>query len=102
MRGALSTSAQRELLGHLDQLKFVGVPAHAAPPQVVAAVEDAWFTGRRVRLTYVGSTGERSTRTVRIDGLVMERTLTFLNCTDEALGQQRQFRLDRVERAEPV
>lgn len=102
VRGALSTSAQRELLGHLEQLKFAGVPAHAAPKQVVAAVEEAWFTGRPLQLTYVGSTGERTTRTVRIDGLVMERTLTFLNCTDVALGQQRQFRLDRVERAEPA
>lgn len=99
VRGALSSSAQRELLGHLRQLQFVGIPAHGAPKAVVAAVEEAWFTGRPLAIEYESSSGERTTRTVRLETLVLERTLTFLNCVDEGLGQKRQFRLDRITRA---
>ncbi|MFZ5445978.1 MAG: helix-turn-helix transcriptional regulator [Myxococcota bacterium] len=99
IRGALSASAQRELLDHLKQLHFVGIPAHAAPRPVIAAIEEAWFTGKRLTLEYESSNGERTTRTVRLEGLVMERTLTFLNCFDEGVAEKRQFRLDRVHRA---
>lgn len=99
VRGVLSSSAQRELLGLLKQLQFVGVPAHGANPIVTRAIEEAWFTQRGLELTYRSSSGEVSTRRVRIESLVMERTLTLLNCIDEALGEKRQFRLDRVEKA---
>lgn len=74
VRGALSSSAQRELLGHLRQLQFVGIPAHGAPKAVVAAVEEAWFTGRALAIEYASSSGERTTRTVRLETLVLERT----------------------------
>lgn len=99
IRGALSASAQRELLGHLKQLQFVGIPAHTANRNVLRAVEEAWFTQRPLRITYRGANGELTERSVRIETVVLERTLTFLNCLDERLGEQRQFRLDRVEAA---
>ena len=99
VRGVLSASAQRELLTSLEQLQFVGVPAHGAPKAVTRAVEEAWFSARPLELTYRNSNGELTKRRVRIESLVMERTLTLINCFDEALGDKRQFRLDRIEAA---
>ena len=99
VRGVLSSSAQRELLTLLEQLQFVGVPAHGASPSVTRAIEEAWFTQRPLDLEYRNSNGELTRRRVRLVSLVMERTLTLLNCVDEALGEKRQFRLDRVEKA---
>ena len=99
VRGVLSASAQRELLTSLKQLQFVGVPAHGAPRAVTRAIEEAWFTGRALELTYRSANGEATKRRVRIESLVMERTLTLINCFDEALGDKRQFRLDRIEAA---
>lgn len=99
LRGALSASAQRELLGLMGQLRFTGVPAHGAPAAVVRAVEEAWFTQRPLDVTYLASSGERTRRRVRIESLVMERSLTLLNCHDEGKGEARQLRLDRIERA---
>ena len=100
VRGVLSASAQRELLDLLKQLQFVGVPAHGASASVTRTIEEAWFTQRPLELTYRASNGELSRRRVRLESLVMERTLTLLNCVDVALGEKRQFRLDRVEKAE--
>ena len=100
VRGVLSASAQRELLDTMKQLQFVGIPAHGASREVTRAVEEAWFTQRPLELVYRSSNGEQTKRRVRLESLVMERTLTLLNCLDEALGEKRQFRLDRIERAE--
>ncbi len=99
VRGALSTSAQRELLTLIKQLQFVGVPAHGASKRVTRAIEEAWFTQRAVEIEYRGANGELTKRVVRLESLVMERTLTLLNCVDEGLGEKRQFRLDRIESA---
>lgn len=100
LRGVLSASAQRELLTLLQQLQFVGVPAHGASRAVTRAIEEAWFTQRPLALVYRAANGETTRRKVRIESLVMERTLTLINCVDEGLGEKRQFRLDRIERAE--
>jgi predicted DNA-binding transcriptional regulator YafY len=99
VRGVLSASAQRELLTSLKQLQFVGVPAHGAPKAVTRAIEEAWFSARPLELTYRNANGETTKRRVRIESLVMERTLTLINCFDEAVGDKRQFRLDRIEAA---
>lgn len=100
VRGVLSSSAQRELLTLIKQLQFVGIPAQAAPKGVTRAIEEAWFTQRALEIVYRSGNYETTRRRVRIESLVMERTLTLLNCVDEALGEKRQFRLDRIERAE--
>lgn len=99
VRGALSASAQRELLSLIKQLQFVGVPAHGASKSITSSIEEAWFAQRPLEISYRSSTGELKKRVVRIESVVMERTLTFLNCLDEDLGEKRQFRLDRIEAA---
>lgn len=93
------TSAQRELLEVLKQLKYIGVPALPAPAAVRTAVEDAWFGQRPVALRYRRAQGDTGSRVVRIAGLVMERHMTLLDCVDVATGEERRLRLDRVEHA---
>jgi predicted DNA-binding transcriptional regulator YafY len=100
VRSALSTSAQRELIGRLKELAFVGVPTRPTAKAVRAAVERAWFEQQPLRITYRDASGVVTTRDVRIEQVVMERTETRINAFDPAKGESRQFRLDRIERAE--
>ena len=99
VRGALSTPAQRELLELMSALSFTGVPALGAPAPVSRAVEQAWFERAPLHLRYRGATGELTQRTVRIESVVLERSLTLLNCIDLDKGAPRQLRLDRIEEA---
>ncbi len=96
VRAALSASAQRELLQLMEGLTFTGVPAPAIPEAVRAAVERAWFEKAPLRLRYRGADGQVSERHVRVEQVVLERSLTLLNCVDLDKGAPRQFRLDRV------
>jgi predicted DNA-binding transcriptional regulator YafY len=96
VRGALSASAQRELIELMAGIQFVGVPAHAAPPSVRRAVEQAWFERQPLRIRYRGADEIVTSRVVRIVSVVMERTVTFLNCDDLDKGEPRQFRFDRI------
>ena len=100
VRAALSTSAQRELLGLVGELQVVGVPALPVPPAVRDAIETAWFESRSLRIVYAKSAWQMSPRVVRIRNLVFDRQLTLLNCVDLETGQDRQFRLDRIKQAQ--
>jgi predicted DNA-binding transcriptional regulator YafY len=101
VRGALSGSAQRELLDLIKDLSLVGVPGPALPQAVRDTLEQAWFERRPLRIRYRGADGAETTRAVRIRQVVMERGGTpLLNCDDLDKGQARQFRADRVVHAE--
>ncbi len=100
VRAALSGSAQRELLKRLDELSFLGVPALAAKKDVRAQIERAWFEQQPVTIVYVGRDLIESKRRVRIVGVVMERHETRIDAIDEETGERRQFRLDRIAKAE--
>lgn len=104
VQGALSSSAQWELGDLMRRLTFTGVPALAVAPSVARALEQAWFEQRPLRIRYVGAqTGLAVTpRTIRIERIVFERSLTLLNAIDLDKGEPRQFRLDRIEWAEVV
>ena len=102
VRGALSTSAQRELLAHTEALTFTGVPALPIPAAVRAAVEQAWFESQPLRIDYRNANGELTKRTVRIKSFVLERSVTMMNARDLDKDDDRQFRLDRIERASVV
>ena len=101
VRAALSASQQRQLLDHLESLKFIGVPARTAAPGVRSALEQAWFEGSTLFIRYAGWK-ETTTRRVRIKSVVMERTETLVNAHNLEKGEDRQFRLDRIEHAEVV
>jgi len=100
VRAALSTSAQRELLTLVGELQLVGVPARAVPLTVQTAVETAWFESRALRIVYTKTGGHTSPRLVRIRNLVFDRSETLLNCIDLETGNDRQFRLDRIQHAQ--
>lgn len=98
VRGALSGSAQRELVGVLSGLRFVGVPALPAAAPVRRAVEQAWFEQQPLRIRYRSGLGEATERTVLIKAVLMDRAFTLLECEDlDRAGAARQFRLDRIE-----
>lgn len=102
VRGALSAVAQRELIALMEGLAFTGVPALPSPLAVREAIERAWFERRALRVRYRAANGEVTERTVRIDGVLLERSITMLNCFDLDKNAARQLRLDRIERASVV
>jgi predicted DNA-binding transcriptional regulator YafY len=102
VRGALSASAQRELIEHMEQLQFVGVPGLPVKPEIRHAVERAWFERVPLAIHYRRGDYVVTQRTVRIQGVLMERSITLLQCLDLELNERRDFRLDRIERAEVV
>jgi predicted DNA-binding transcriptional regulator YafY len=102
VRSALSTSAQREVLTLIGQLQLVGVPALPIPASVRDAIETAWFESRALRIVYLKSKYQLSPRHVRIRNLVFDRQVTLLNCVDLESGEDRQFRLDKIQQATVV
>lgn len=99
VRAALGASAQRELLTHLKELDYVGVPARAAAPEVRSAVEEAWFEQRPLRFTYRDADGVATTRRARVRKVVMDRSETRLVCDDLDKKSERVFLLHRIEKA---
>jgi predicted DNA-binding transcriptional regulator YafY len=99
VRGALSTSAQRELLTRLSELTFLGVPALPSKKPVRAALERAFFERQPLSVTYVDGNFIESERRVRIESIVMDRHETRIDVTDLDSGERRQLRLDRITRA---
>ena len=95
VRAALPRNAQVDLDTLRRDLAFVGVPAHTAPEDVRAALEDAWYEGRDVTIRYDGQRGITERR-IRIRKVVMERTEIRLNCDDLEIDEARQFALHRV------
>ena len=100
VRGALSGSAQRDLIELMNAISFVGVPAHAVKPGIRRAVEEAWFERQPLRIRYQNADYVVTTRVVRIASVILERGVTLLNCDDLDKGEARQFRLDRIISAE--
>ena len=98
VRAALSASQQRQLLDHLETLKFIGVPARSAAPAVRQAIEEAWFVDAPLRIRYAGAY-DTPVRRIRIKSVVMERSETLVNAFDLDKNEERQFRLDRIEQA---
>ncbi len=100
VRGALPRAHQREVDTLEKSLMWVGVPAQAPDPDVRQVVEDAWLQKCPMRIIYEGANYVTSERTVRIETVVMERTMTLLNCIDLDLGgQARQFKLHHIRAA---
>jgi predicted DNA-binding transcriptional regulator YafY len=100
VRAALSTSAQRELLTRVAELSFHGVPSLPSKRPVREALERAWFEQQPLRITYVDGNQIESTRRIRILSVAMDRHETRIDAVDLDQGERRQFRLDRIERAE--
>src|SRR6185295_196478 len=57
IRGALSASAQRELLELVESLRFVGVPLLPIPEKLRGVLERAWFERAPIRIRYRSAEG---------------------------------------------
>lgn len=101
VRGAMPRTRQREVDRLASTLAWIGVPTVPAPAEVRAAVEHAWVHQTPLRITYSGARGT-TVRDVRIEAVLLERTTTLLNVHDLGCDEPRQFRLDRIARAEPL
>ncbi|HVU02790.1 MAG TPA: HTH domain-containing protein [Polyangiaceae bacterium] len=99
VRGALSASAQRELLEHVKRLEFTGVPTPPVDANVRRAVEQAWFEQAPVEITHVTGDYVERTRTITIDRVLLERNATMIVGKDVQTGEVRPFRLDRLLKA---
>jgi predicted DNA-binding transcriptional regulator YafY len=99
VRGALTASAQRELAEQTTKLRFIGVPSAVVRPEIRRVVEQAWFEQQPLRIDYLHSNYERTSHSVLIRGVLVERTMTVLECDDLESRETRGFRLDRIERA---
>ncbi len=100
VRAALDRSAQRELANRLKELAYVGVPARASREDVRRAIEQAWFESRVLLIRYRGANDLTTTRHVRLQQIVMDRSETRINALDLEKNEKRQFLLDRIEHAE--
>jgi predicted DNA-binding transcriptional regulator YafY len=100
VRGALSAGQQREALSHAEKLAFAAIPALPVRPAVRRAIEEAWFEQRPVRVRHHGRDGACFEERVRISRVLMERTMTILDCEDLHSGEKRTLRLDRIDAVE--
>jgi predicted DNA-binding transcriptional regulator YafY len=99
VRGALSGSAQRELLQHVERLEFTGVPSPPVAAEVRRAVEQAWFEQCALEVTYVSSSFVEKQSVIVIERVLFERNETLLYGRDVETKDIRPYRLDRITRA---
>ncbi len=98
VRSALDRSAQRELHSRLKELAYIGVPARPSSEAVRRALEQAWFESRVLVIRYRADK-MTSTRRIRLERIVMDRSETRINAIDLEKNDKRQFVLDRIEHA---
>ena len=99
VQGAMPKPRQREVERLTATLHWIGVPAAPASAHVRAAIEHAWVHQTPLRITYAGARGT-TVRDIRIEAVLLERTVTLINAHDLGRREPRQFRLDRIECAE--
>lgn len=83
----------------LGSLAFTGRRGSPAVPDasVLLAIADAVTHHRPVSLRYTAGDGRRSERTFHAYGLVAHSGRWYVTGSDPALGEDRTFRLDRVD-----
>ncbi len=101
VQGALPAARQRELSRLTGSLSWVGVPARWPKAEVRSVLEQAWLQNAPMRIVYEGARGP-TTRIVRITSVIMERTMTLLNCHDQDIDEARQFQMHKIVAAELV
>lgn len=98
VRGALSASAQRELVQRAEKLQFMGVPTLPVAVEVRRVIEEAWLSEGTLMVEVMARDGLTERRTLKVVGLLMERQVArFLGEED---GEVVAVRLDRIVRAQ--
>jgi len=102
VRGALSASAQRELVQRADAMQFLGVPTLPVDRGVRAAIEAAWLDARPVRIRGEGRDGEAFDAVVEVHGLLVERQVVRVLIVRQGETEARAVRLDRISHADVI
>tara|TARA_R110002096_G_scaffold239101_1_gene430692 strand:+ start:51649 stop:52293 length:645 start_codon:yes stop_codon:yes gene_type:complete len=95
VQGALPATRQRQVERLTASLSWVGVPARWPNDDVRAALELAWLRDAPMRIVYEGAKGNTE-RTVRLESVVLERTMTLVNCHDLDIDDKRQFAMHKI------
>jgi predicted DNA-binding transcriptional regulator YafY len=96
VRGALSASAQRELVQRADAMQFIGVPTLPVDREVRAAIEAAWLDATPVRIRGQGRDGQDFDEVVHVHGLLVERQVVRVLVMRTGETEARALRLDRI------
>ena len=101
IRRVLPERLGRRLDAVLDSLTFTGAPGAAAVPEgaVLLCISDAVRHQRPVSIRYTAADGRRSERTLHPYGLVAHSGRWYVTGTDPVIGEDRTFRLDRIDAA---
>lgn len=102
VRGALSASAQRELVQRADAMQFIGVPTLPVDREVRAAIEAAWLDATPVRIRGQGRDGQDFDEVVHVHGLLVERQVVRVLVMRNGETEARALRLDRIAWAEVI
>ncbi|WP_327177726.1 YafY family transcriptional regulator [Streptomyces sp. NBC_01335] len=101
IRRVLPERAARRLATVLEALAFTDPPGEPAAPDagVLLTVADAVRHHRPLSIRYTGRDGRRSERGLHPYGIVAHAGRWYVTGTDPGIGEDRSFRLDRVEGA---
>jgi predicted DNA-binding transcriptional regulator YafY len=98
IRRVLPERLARRLDTVLGSLAFTAPPGEFAAPDsgVLLCIADAVRHHRPVSIRYTAADGQRSERTVHPYGLVAHSGRWYVTGSDQAIGEDRTFRLDRI------
>ena len=101
IRRVLPDMLARRLDAVLESLAFTVPPGEAAAPDtgILLTIADAVRHRRPVSIRYTGRGGRRSERTLHPYGLVAHAGRWYVTGADPGIGEDRTFRLDRIEDA---
>lgn len=101
IRRVLPERLARGLDAVLDSLAFTAPPgeATAAETAVVLPIADAVRHHRPISIRYTAADGQRSERILHPYGLVAHNGRWYVTGADPGIGEDRTFRLDRIEHA---
>ena len=101
IRRVLPTRLARRLDAVLDSIAFTSTPgeSEATDTNTLLSVADAVQHRRPISFRYVAGDGERSVRTLLAFGLVSHSGHWYVTGFDLGVGEERTFRLDRIQDA---
>ena len=104
IRRVLPTRLARRLESMLAAVAFTTAPdqATALDAEVLLTLADAVRHRRPVSIRYTDRSGRGSERTLHPYGIVNHESRWYVTGADPALGEERTFRLDRIEGARTV
>nr|WP_041539985.1 WYL domain-containing protein [Catenulispora acidiphila] len=101
IRRVLPARLSERLRSVLDSVAFTGAPDQSAAldATVLLTVADAVANQRPIAVRYTGRDGVRGDRTLHPYAIVSHGERWYVRALDPAIGEERTFRLDRIDGA---